>query len=165
MEESEEKLILFGIYHETLRPLHERWKKISVLIDGAVPPRKRILLQDQFNHNPRTRLLLGNMEAAGTGWSAQCSTAAFLELSWNPGDHIQASDRIHGISRGKKGKISQIYFLVARGSLEEDLCGLLQRKQKVLDSTLDGYETQDLDIYSLLVEKLKHENHPTSRRK
>lgn len=155
LEEDEGKLILFGIHHETLRPLHEKWKKISVLIDGGVPPGKRKLLQDQFNKHPGTRLLLGNIEAAGTGWSARCSTAAFLELGWNPGDHSQCEDRIHGISRGKKGVTSTIWYLVARGSCEEDLCALLTRKQKVLDSTLDGYETEDLNIYSLLIEKLR----------
>lgn len=153
---SNEKLILFAYHKAIVRALNERYERESVTVTGETIGKKRQLAFDQFLHNQRTRLLIGNIKAAGTGWSAPgVSTVAFAELDWTPGAMVQAEDRIHGIQRGRKGQRSEVYFLVARGTLEEDLCAILQRKAQVLSKTLDGKVVkEDLDIYDLLCAKI-----------
>ncbi len=155
-EECDQKLALYGIQKELLENFHEHWNGSSVLINGDVPTKKRDSIKNRFNKNPQIRLFIGNNQAAGTGISLQCPTLAFCQLSWTPGEHAQIEARIHGIGRGIKGRTSEIYYLVAAGTIEEKLCGILQEKQYVLDQTLDGNENGgNMNVYDLLLESLE----------
>jgi SWI/SNF-related matrix-associated actin-dependent regulator of chromatin subfamily A-like protein 1 len=157
LQESDEKLIVFGIHKFVLGALYSRYHKISVLVDGNVVGRDRQYAVDQFNTAKHKRLFLGNLKAAGLGWSCTSSSVvAFCEIGWTPGEHIQAEDRIHGIKRGQKDVRARAYYLVARETCEEDLCVLIQKKQKVLEGTLDGAGRGDqLNIFDQLAEVLK----------
>ena len=52
----------------------------------------------------------------------------FAELFWNPGILTQAEDRAHRI--GQQGGVT-VQYLVARGTADDELWGLLQRKLEV----------------------------------
>ncbi len=157
--ESGEKIILFGHHKDVLGPLFQRYKAFSVLVDGSVAKQKRQDAWDRFNQDPRTKILIGEFTAAGMGQSASdCSNDAFAELSWTPGEITQCSLRTHGIGRGKAGIQSNSHFLLARGTIEEKLCELLQWKQKNLSEVLDGESggngRGELDLHDMLLEKL-----------
>jgi len=138
LEESDDKLIVFGVHRIVLKSLQEKFKNISVLVDGSVTGPARQASIDGFNQNPKRRLFLGNVQAAGVGWSCtSASTTAFVEFPWTPGEMIQAEDRIHGIGRGT-GEPATFYNLVAGGTIEEKLIELLAQKQLTLDQTMDG---------------------------
>lgn len=154
---TDEKLIIFAVHRKIIGEVHARYKNQSVVVDGSVTGRKRQQAVDQFLKDRRTRLLIGNIKAAGTGWSAKgVSTTAFIELPWSSGDLLQAEDRIHGLNRGKAGTSAHIYYLLARETIEERLAKLLHRKQKILAKTLDGGTGEDeLDIFDELTKLLK----------
>lgn len=157
LQETDEKLLVFGIHKAVLKGLHEHYKRQSVLVTGEVTGRKRVHAQDLFNHDKRYRLFFGNIDAAGVQWScSSASTTLFVEIGWIPGDHNQAEDRTHGIKRGRKGFVSQSYYLVARETMEEKLCQIIQEKQRVLDETLDGKEPDgdSLNIFDQLTEMI-----------
>jgi len=148
-----EKLVLFAVHKKMIDVLQRRIPTKSTTVDGSVTGRRQKLAVDQFRHDKETRLFIGNIKAAGTGINGlqdTCSNLAFVELWWRPGDHIQAEDRIHRI--GQKG-VAWINYLVAGGTIEEDLCRIIQTKQDVIRATLDGgaYES-DMDIFDQLIE-------------
>lgn len=150
------KLVLFGWHVNVVEAYWKAYKGKSVLVNGTVSTKKRDQAKEQFNNNPDTILFSGNLQAAGTGVSLKAGDLAFAELYWVPGVHSQAESRIHGIGRGVEGKRSQISYLVAEGTLEEDLAEILQRKQAIADKAIDGKRTEDgLDVFDLLLEKLK----------
>lgn len=157
---SDEKLLMFGVHHAVLKPLHKRYADQSVLVNGEVVGKNRQDLFDRFNYHKPTRLLFGNIKAAGEGWSCtSTANVAFAELAWTPGDHAQAEDRVHGLKRGT-GQQVRVYYLVAAGTIEQKLCRVLEEKQKVLDSTLDGApQYGSIDVYSILL------NHITKARR
>ena len=139
LEGSDEKLVVMAVHKSVIKAIHDRWRKISVVVDGSVTGRKRQLAVDQFNKRKDTRLFIGNIKAAGVGLSITgASTMAVVELPWTPGACSQAEDRIHGISRGIEGIPTSIFYLVARNTIESKLIQLIQEKQDVLDQTLDG---------------------------
>lgn len=152
LEETDEKIILFGVHRSILTAIHERYAKQSVLIDGSVVGKERQNRIDQFNRDSRTRVFIGNIKAAGVGWSCTSSSVVgFVEFGWTPGDHTQAEDRVHGIKRGQHGIRSRAYYLVARDTIESHLCEIIQRKQSVLDGTLDGGSVEEsLNIFDQL---------------
>lgn len=154
LEENEGKLVLYGIHKSIIQFLYNRYKKISVVIDGSVKNKKRMQAVNSFQKDKRIRLFIGNIQAAGVGITLTAAdTLAFVELDWVPSNHIQAEDRIHRI--GQKNAAS-IYYLVAKDTIEESLCLLIQKKQKILDSVLDGdIISRDFNIYDKLEQILK----------
>lgn len=158
LENTNEKLIVFGVHQAVLEAIESRFKNISVLVDGGVTGHKRQLMFERFTHNPKVRLFIGNINAAGVGWNGTAASAVlFSEIAWTPGEHIQAEDRIHRIGQTKG---AMIYYLVAKNTIEEDLLKLIQDKQKILDATIDGGEVDDtLDIFDQLIDKLTRNDH------
>jgi len=161
-EESAGKIIVFGWHKSVLKDLHETFPK-SVLITGDTPIKKRQQRTDKFNRDKTTINLFGNLQAAGTAWSCtSSSTVAFFETGWTAADHNQAIDRVHGIGRGIKGQKVLIYWHVAQDTIEEDKCKILQKKQRIADSTLDGKHKAIADnesIYDALERRLLKRRH------
>ena len=154
LEDTDEKLVLFAIHRKVITILQERYGKKSVVIDGSTKKRMRQLMVDKFQENPRCRLFIGQLTAAGVGINlTAASTVAFVELSWVPSEHTQGEDRCHRI--GTVNPVS-IYYLIAKGTIEEKLCKVIQAKQRVLNRTLDGAATKvsNLDVYTQLEKEL-----------
>lgn len=155
LEETDEKIILFCVHKAVVRKLQEKFKGQCAVVTGEVTGTRRQQQFNTFNTDPKCRVFIGNIQAAGVGWSAKkCSTTAFLEMSWNPGDHSQAADRTHGIGRGQEGVQSDTYWLIATGTIEEALCKGLEVKQKNVDAVLDGRMVEDLDLHDSLMKEI-----------
>lgn len=158
LENTDEKLCLMGIHHKALDVFERRINAKSIRIDGTVQPKQRHLLIQQFQRDPETRLCIGNIQAAGTGTDGlqkACSTMAIAEIPWKPADLNQLEDRLYRI--GQKNAVG-IYYLIARNTVEERLCRILQEKQTVLSNVLDGGRLpDDLDLYELLLELIEEE--------
>ncbi len=154
LEESNNKLVLYGIHRNILNSIHEKYKKQSIILLGGLADKKRKLAVESFQNLPNFRIFIANISAAGEGITlTAASDLAFVELDWVSGKHIQAEDRIHRI--GQKNA-ANIYYLIAQNTIEEELCELIQKKQKVVSAILDGDDNiNNLDIYSKLVNSIK----------
>ena len=148
-----EKLVMFAVHRKMIEALVRRVRAKSVVIDGSVSGRMRKAVVDQFQQDRSTRLCVGNIRAAGVAITLTASsTAAFCELDWVPANMMQAEDRIHRIGQTKP---SWIWWLVAAGTIEDDLCSILERKQRVVSGVLDGSDAEDdLDVYRQLLKKI-----------
>ena len=158
LAETDEKLILFAIHRKIIARIHERYGNESVVVDGSVTGRKRQQAVDQFLLTKKTRLFIGNIKAAGAGWSARgVSVTGVVELPWDPGSLVQACDRTHGIKRGQEGVPSQDYIFMGRGTIDERHWKLLVKKQKILSAALDGGRGEDFDLIGELTKSLLKE--------
>lgn len=166
---TDEKLIVFAVHRKVVEAIRKRFENVAVKVDGSVTGRKRQQAVDRFVKHPGCRLFVGN-RAAEVGWSAKgIPNVAHVELPWAPGSVTQRGDRAHGIGRGKVGVVTREWFLVAKGTVEEKLAQILQRKQGVFRSVLDGKGKGDrLNVFDLLEKELKKGTHNahegTSRR-
>ena len=154
LEETDEKLIVFGIHKKMLLPLYDKYKKQAVLVNGSVTGKERQKRVEKFQKDKSCRIFFGNIQAAGTGWNGSCaSTVLFVELDWVPANMVQAEDRPHRI--GQKNPV-KIYFLVAKGTIEELLCRVLERKQLLSDQIVDGVKkrSDSINILDLLEKQL-----------
>lgn len=156
LRDTDEKLVVFGIHRETIvEAIHERYAN-SAIVTGAITGKKRQLAIDKFLRDKKCRLFVGNIDAAGVGWSAKgVSNVVFVELPWSPGKLSQCEDRCHGIGRGDENKNTHSWTLVGRGTIEEKLADVLQKKQRNLSKILDGKgNPDDLNIFDLLIKEL-----------
>ncbi|NXX91072.1 ZRAB3 endonuclease, partial [Centropus bengalensis] len=107
-----------------------------IRIDGSVPSAERVHLVNQFQKDPDTRVAILSIQAAGQGLTFTAAThVVFAELYWDPGHIKQAEDRAHRI--GQSSSVN-IHFLIAKGTMDTLLWGMLNRKAKVTGSTLNG---------------------------
>ncbi|XP_067598196.1 DNA annealing helicase and endonuclease ZRANB3 isoform X6 [Pseudorca crassidens] len=107
-----------------------------IRIDGSVPSSERIHLVNQFQKDPETRVAILSIQAAGQGLTfTAASHVVFAELYWDPGHIKQAEDRAHRI--GQCSSVN-IHYLIANGTLDTLMWGMLNRKAQVTGSTLNG---------------------------
>lgn len=141
--ETEDKLIVFAYHRKVIDDLYEKFSKIAVKVDGTITGDKRQEAIDSFQNKDKIKLFIGQITAAGIGINLTASSSvAFIEFPWTSADIEQAIDRVHRI--GQKADIVSAYFLVAEGTVEEDIMDLLQGKYKVVKQILDGEEDKDL---------------------
>lgn len=145
---TEDKLVVFAIHRKVISDLHFQFSECSVQVTGATPLPERQKVIDLFQTDPAVRLFIGQIQAAGIGITLTAASAvAFVEFAWTPADHEQAEDRIHRI--GQEAEAVFAYYLIAEGTIENNIVKLLQRKQKVTSYILDGKE-KDFINQSLL---------------
>jgi len=144
------KLVVFATHHSVINTLMSIFSKIAVKIDGTVSMEQRQRAVDRFQEDPKVRLFIGNIKAAGVGITlTAASSVAFVELPWTPGELDQASDRCHRI--GQKDTVN-VYYLLAKDTIEDHLAEIIDTKRKVTDAVLNGQESEET---SLLYELMK----------
>ena len=131
---------------------YQHFKGIAVQINGSVSLQNRNNAVEQFQNNPDVKLFLGNA-AAETGLTlTSASNVAIYEYPWTPGKLMQRIDRCHRI--GQKNAVN-VYYLTALNTIDTKIASLLDEKQKVLDSVLDGKQTDSSNLLMELLSQMK----------
>ena len=150
MDGNEGKLVVFAEHKEIIDALSRGSPARSVRIDGGTSIGERERAVHLFQTDPTVRMLIGSRSASvAITLAPAASDVAFAEMWWRPGDHLQAEDRCHRI--GARQTV-RCWYLVARGTIEERLCRIVQDKQRDVSATLDGHgRGERLDVWSALV--------------
>lgn len=147
---TEGKLVVFAMHRFVVDELMKEFGECAVKIDGRVSAKDRQEAVTKFQEDESVRLFVGNIKAAGVGITLTASSAvAFIELPWSPGELVQAIDRCHRI--GQKDTVN-VYYLLAKDTIEEKIAKIIDRKSKVVGLILDGKEPER---ETLLIEIMK----------
>ena len=150
--DTDKKLVIFATHKFVIDYLMEKYKSIAVKIDGSVATNKRQDVVKAFQTNKKVRLFVGNIQAAGVGLTlTAASDVVFLELPWSPALLEQAEDRVHRI--GQKNAVN-IYYLLAKDTIEEKIAKLISSKKAVLDMVLDGKEVEETSLLNQLIKQI-----------
>lgn len=155
--ESGEKLVVFATHKHIVTKLINKFghysasnKGIAVEVVGDTPAKRRQEHVNIFQNDERCRLFVGNIEAAGVGLTlTRASNTCFLELDWAPGLHDQAEDRVHRF--GQLADSVTAWYLIARGTIEDDISKLLDSKKEVVTSVLDGADVERKELLTDLM--------------
>ncbi|MGL4342011.1 MAG: C-terminal helicase domain-containing protein, partial [Lactococcus lactis] len=138
--DSGERPVIFGVHTETLHAirdgiLNSYGDKFVSYIDGSTKKRE---LEVELFQNGTSIAFVGQIIAAGTGITLTSGTCCvFVETDWNPGNNIQAEDRIHRI--GQKQSVN-IYYLSARNSLDYAINNLLISKAETINNIMEQHD-------------------------
>ena len=123
-------------------------------LDGETPAESRVQTCNRFNEGERDLFLI-SLKAGGTGLNLTgADTVILYDLWWNPAVEEQAADRTHRIGQEKVVKVIK---LVARGTIEEKMNDLQEKKRELIADIIDSEEkasstlTED-DIREILME-------------
>lgn len=151
--DTDKKLVLFCHHKEAVSYFMDRYGEIAVKIDGGTAPSNRQNIVDRFQKDPEIKLFVGTKAAKeGIDLTAADSTV-FTELWWTPGDHDQAEDRVNRI--GQESDSISAYYLLAAGTIEEDIAYLLDAKRDVFSRVLDGKAPGQGAMLSMLLSMFK----------
>ncbi|KFM27269.1 SWI/SNF-related matrix-associated actin-dependent regulator of chromatin subfamily A-like protein 1 [Auxenochlorella protothecoides] len=131
--------MLDAIEHECNRRKGLRF----IRIDGSTQTSDRQRLVNSFQENADVQVAILSIKAAGVGLTlTAASTVVFAEMTWTPGDLIQAEDRAHRI--GQASSVN-IHFLHAKGSVDDIIWSTIQSKLESVGEALDG-QGQALEV-------------------
>lgn len=161
----EGKIIVFSFFRSTLFELHKEFKDICVSVDGSITGLERQRRIEQFQENPKVRMMNAQLDAMHAGWNGQvASHVVILEMGWSPAKLLQAADRANRIGSTFP---TSVYYPYAIDSIEEDLAKVSQLKQFNSDKVLDGLEEGgDYRVWDLVSQQLQERvSHAKSQKK
>jgi SWI/SNF-related matrix-associated actin-dependent regulator 1 of chromatin subfamily A len=150
--EQGKKVIVFTNFTMTLDMLHEKYKKVSVVLDGRMSKDKRQDSVDKFQNNDKIKVFIGNIKAAGVGITLTAAETVIMnDLSFVPSDHSQAEDRAYRY--GQKNSVL-VYYPVFENTIEVNIYNILQKKKNIIDQVMGDGEYSESFAQSLLNELL-----------
>ena len=138
-------ILVFSSFTKMLNIMREALKKLNIdylYLDGKT--KDRMPLIHKFN-NGEAPIFLLSLKAAGTGLTlTQADTVIHYDLWWNPAVENQATDRAYRI--GQKRVVTN-YKLITRGTIEEKILELQNKKKKLIDNVV-GDSMNDINKLS-----------------
>lgn len=133
------RVLVFSQFVSMLTILREEFEQRGITycyLDGSTQDRMQVV--HQFNTDRKIPVFLISLKAGGTGLNL---TGADMVLHydpwWNPAVEAQATDRAYRI--GQKRTVYSIK-LITRGTIEEKVLAMQDRKRAVIDATLESDE-------------------------
>ena len=129
-ESAEESFLVFAIHKDVVKGLTADLQEFDPLvITGDTRMELRHAMVNEFQTNSKRRLFIGNIQAAGTGFTLTKATrVVFVEFSWTPSDNDQAADRCHRIGQDSNVLVQ---YLVHQESVDKTVIETVLRKKKV----------------------------------
>ncbi|CAL1268362.1 unnamed protein product [Larinioides sclopetarius] len=145
--ESDKKFICFAHHQNVMNGICKviEGKGIDFIrIDGSVSSEQRLKLCEKFQLSDSCKVAVLSITSANCGITLTAANlVVFAELFWNPGILTQAEDRAHRI--GQQDNVV-IQYLVAKGTADDEIWPLVQRKLDVLNKaglSKDNFKSAD----------------------
>lgn len=150
--EQGKKVIVFTNFTMSLDMIHEKYKKISVTLDGRMSKERRQESVDRFQNEDKVKVFISNIKAGGVGITlTSAETVIMNDLSFVPSDHSQAEDRAYRY--GQKNSVL-VYYPVFENTIEMIVYNILQKKKNIIDQVMGDNEYSESFAQSLLNELL-----------
>jgi SWI/SNF-related matrix-associated actin-dependent regulator 1 of chromatin subfamily A len=143
------KVVVAAHHREIVDALADKYG--GVKIQGEMDVRDVEAAKDSFQNDPDTKVIVLSIQAAKTGHTLTASQdVLFVELPWTPADVDQTYSRCHRI--GQTGSVTATYML-ANGTIDEEIYSLIERKRSVVDQATDGGvgDADDVSVGQLLL--------------
>ncbi len=143
------RVLIFSQFVRLLRLVEEDLKKEKIdyaYLDGESTDREAQVERFQTGTVP---LFLISLKAGGVGLNLTAAdTVVLLDPWWNPAAEDQATARAH---RMGQTRVVTTYKLIAKGTVEEKILELQQKKRSIISNTLTGEEA----LKSLTMDELQ----------
>ncbi|HMJ92254.1 MAG TPA: SNF2-related protein [Candidatus Acidoferrum sp.] len=132
------RVLVFSQFVSMLTILKERLREQEVefcYLDGSTTNRGEVVQQFQSSATP---VFLISLKAGGVGLNLTgADTVIHFDPWWNPAVEDQATDRAHRIGQSR---VVTSYKLITRGTVEEKILTLQQKKREIIKATLGEEE-------------------------
>jgi len=149
--EQDKKVIIFCNFTDSLNKITEHFGKTAVKLDGSMSKPERQNSVDQFQDNPKVKVFVGNIKAAGVGITLTSAEAVIMnDLSFLPSDHAQAEDRAYRY--GQKNNVL-VYYPIFENTIEGIIYDILNNKKQVI-ATVMGDNQHPADAAEEILQRI-----------
>jgi SWI/SNF-related matrix-associated actin-dependent regulator 1 of chromatin subfamily A len=149
--EQDKKVIIFCNFTDSLNKITEHFGKAAVKLDGSMSKPNRQNSVDQFQDNPKVKVFVGNIKAAGVGITLTAAEAVIMnDLSFLPSDHAQAEDRAYRY--GQKNNVL-VYYPIFENTIEGIIYDILNNKKQVI-ATVMGDNQHPADAAEEILQRI-----------
>ena len=141
--ENGKKVVIFSNWTQMTDEIFHRLCKhhSPAIITGQTPDDERQRMVEHFQNNDDCNVIIGTIGAMGTGLTLTAGTVEiFMDEPWNRANKEQAEDRCHRV--GTTENIT-IYTLICKGTIDERINELVEKKGQMADALVDGVHTAD----------------------
>jgi len=154
--EQDKKVIIFCNFTDSLNKITEHFGKSAVKLDGSMSKPERQNSVDQFQDNPKVKVFVGNIKAAGVGITLTAAEAVIMnDLSFLPSDHAQAEDRAYRY--GQKNNVL-VYYPIFENTIEGIIYDILNNKKQVI-ATVMGDNQHPADMAEEILQRINELRH------
>jgi SWI/SNF-related matrix-associated actin-dependent regulator of chromatin subfamily A-like protein 1 len=149
--EQDKKVIVFCNFTDSLNKITEHFGKASVKLDGSMSKHERQNSVDRFQDDPKVKIFVGNIKAAGVGITLTSAEAVIMnDLSFLPSDHAQAEDRAYRY--GQKNNVL-VYYPIFENTIEGIIYDILNNKKQVI-ATVMGDNQHPADAAEEILQRI-----------
>ncbi|WP_226037295.1 DEAD/DEAH box helicase [Aquibacillus saliphilus] len=138
--ENKKRMLIFSQFTSMLHIIREELTRQGIsffYIDGRTPSKERVEMVERFNQGENDIFLI-SLKAGGTGLNLTgADTVILYDLWWNPAVEDQAAGRAHRM--GQKNVV-QVIRLLTKGTIEEKIDKLQQRKKELIEKVIQPGE-------------------------
>lgn len=138
---SRKRLLIFSQFTSMLQIIGDALQRKGFdyfYLDGQTPSKERVDMAEAFNDGEKDLFLI-SLKAGGTGLNLTgADTVILYDLWWNPAVEEQAAGRAHRL--GQKNVV-HVMRLIARGTIEEKIFEMQQKKKELIEQVIQPGET------------------------
>ena len=151
--EQDKKVIIFCNFTDSLNKITEHFGKAAVKLDGSMSKPERQRSVDEFQDNPKVKVFVGNIKAAGVGITLTAAEAVIMnDLSFLPSDHAQSEDRAYRY--GQKNNVL-VYYPIFENTIEGVIYDILNNKKQVI-ATVMGDDQHPADAAEEILQRINN---------
>ncbi len=139
------RVLIFSQFVSMLKILSEHLDKREMsycYLDGSTKPKDRTTAVERFQNDASVTAFLISVKAGGVGLNLTgADTVIHFDPWWNPAVEAQATDRAHRIGQTR---VVTAYRLIARGTVEEKIFALQNRKKELTASLVEREKDEPL---------------------
>lgn len=136
------RVLIFSQFTTMLNIIEQKLRENGMdtfMLKGDTKPKDRLKMVEDFNAGEKDGFLI-SLKAGGTGLNLTGADLVILvDLWWNPAVEDQATARAHRI--GQKNEVD-VYRLITKGTIEEQIYKLQEKKRNFVDQVLSGTENK-----------------------
>jgi len=135
------RILLFSQFTTMLKRIRKRIEKRGYscfYLDGSTDSKDRHTMVNRFNDGEKNIFLI-SLKAGGTGLNLTgADMVIHFDPWWNPAVEEQATDRAYRIGQDK---VVHVIKMITKGTIEEKIYELQQRKKQLIDNVIKPGET------------------------
>jgi SWI/SNF-related matrix-associated actin-dependent regulator 1 of chromatin subfamily A len=130
LDGSDEKILVFAVHKEVVAELAKGLATHHpFVVTGDTGKKTRQEYVEEFQRNPTRRVFVGNIEAAGVGFTLTAATrVVIVEPTWVPAENEQAADPAHRIGQTEPVFVQ---YLVFKNSIDRAVIETNLRKRTI----------------------------------
>ncbi|MCX7749923.1 MAG: SNF2 helicase associated domain-containing protein [Clostridia bacterium] len=134
------QILVFSQFTSMLEIIDKELKKLHIpcfYLDGSTKAEDRMNLVNRFNSFERPVFLI-SLKAGGTGLNLTgADMVIHFDPWWNPAVENQATDRAYRLGQTR---VVQVFKLIAKGTIEEKIIELQNKKRDLINSVIESGE-------------------------